>query len=106
MEIILSGVGFRTSEPLRVYAEQRIRSWLGHLEREVEMVSVQLATQRHGEGLRTRCRLLARPVGGECLVVEEANADVYEAIDGAPQLMARAFERNRRKRRRPARAGL
>ena len=106
MEIILSGVGFKTSEPLRAYAEQRVLSWLGHLEREVEMVSVQLATQRHGEGLRTRCRLLARPVGGEGLVVEEANADVYEAIDAAPQLMARALERNRRKRRRPARAGV
>ncbi len=106
MEIILSGVGFRTSEPLRAYAEQRILSWLGHLEREVEMVTIQLATQRHGEGLRTRCRLLARPVGGECLVVEEANTDVYEAIDGAPQRMARALDRTRRKRRRPAHAGV
>jgi ribosome-associated translation inhibitor RaiA len=105
MRIILSGVGFRTSAPLRAYAEQRILSWIGHLEREIDIVTVQLASQRHGGGLRTQCRLLARTVGGECLVVEETSADVYEAIDGAPQRVARALDRARRKRRRPAHAG-
>jgi ribosome-associated translation inhibitor RaiA len=99
-------VGFKTSEPLRAYAEQRVLSWLGHLEREIEIVTVQLASERRGEGLRTQCRLLARPVGGECLVVEETSADVYEAIDGAPQRMATALELARRKRRRPAHAGV
>ena len=106
MEIILSGVGFRTSEPLRAYAEQRVLSWLGHLEREIEIVTVQLASERHGEGLRTKCRLLARPVAGECLVVEETSADVYEAIDGAPERMARALKLATRKRRGPALAGV
>lgn len=106
MEIILSGVGFRTSEPLRAYAEQRVLSWLGHLEREIEIVTVQLASERRGEGLSTKCRLLARPVGGERLVVEETSADVYEAIDGAPQRMARALDRATQNRRRPAHAGV
>ena len=106
MEIILSGVGFKTSEPLRAYAEQRVLSWLGHLEREIDIVTVQLASESHEEGLRTQCRLLARPVGGECLVVEETSADVYEAIDGAPERMARALELARQKRRRPALAGV
>ena len=106
MEIILSGVGFRTSEPLRAYAEQRILSWLGHLEHEIEIVTLQLASGRRSEGLTTRCRLLARPVGGEPLVVEEESDDVYEAIDGAPQRMARALDRARRTRRRPAHAGV
>ena len=53
----------------------------------------------------TRCRLLARPVAGASLavdlVVEETSADLYEAIDRAPERMARAFEPATRKRRRP-----
>ncbi len=106
MRIILSGVGFKTSEPLRAYAEQRVLSWLGHLESELEVVTVQLASESHEEGRRTRCRLLARSVAGarlvaEDLVVEETSADVYEAIDRAPERMARAFEMATRKRRRP-----
>jgi len=106
MRVILSGAGFRTSEPLRVYAEQRVRSWIGHLERSLDVVTVQLATESHPEGQRTRCRLLARPVAGpilvvEDLVIEETSADVYEALDRAPERMARAFELATRKRRRP-----
>jgi len=106
MEIILSGVGFKTSGPLRAYAEQRVLSWLGHLEREIEMVTVQLTSESDGDGLRTQCRLLARPVGGECLVVEETSADVYEAIDGVPERMATALTLARRTRWRPAQAGV
>jgi ribosomal subunit interface protein len=106
MEIILSGVGFKTSEPLRAYAEQRVLSWLGHLDNEIEIVTVQLANASNDEGLHTQCRLLARPVGGERLVVEETSADVYEAIDGAPERMAKALQLAMRKRRRPAHAGV
>jgi len=106
MRIILSGVGFKTSEPLRAYAEQRVLSWLGHLERELEVVTVHLASESHEEGQRTRCRLLARSRAGARLVVEETSADVYEAIDGAPERMARALRLAAGKRRRPARAGV
>jgi ribosome-associated translation inhibitor RaiA len=106
MRIILSGVGFKTSGPLRAYAEQRVLSWLGHLERELEVVTVQLASDGHEEGWRTRCRLLTRSVAGASLVVEEASADVYEAIDHALERMARALELAMRKRRRPAHAGV
>jgi len=105
MRVILSGVGFKTSKPLRVYAEHRVLSWLGHFERRLDVVTVQLATEDHPEGRRVRCRLLARPAAEARLVVdlvvEETSADVYEVIDRAPERMARAFERATRKRRRP-----
>jgi ribosome-associated translation inhibitor RaiA len=110
MKIILSGVGFKTSEPLRVYAEHRVVFWLGPLEHRLDVVTVQLANEDHPEGRRSRCRLLARPVAGPRfsvdLVVEEASTDVYEAIDRAPESMARAFELATRKRRRPVQAGV
>lgn len=106
MRIILSGVGFKMSEPLRAYAEHRVLSWLGHLDRELEVVAVQLVSEGHQGGRRTQCRLLARPVGEESLVVEETSADVYEAIDGAPERMARTLRRSRHSRRRPAPAGV
>jgi len=104
MRIILSGVGFKTNEPLRAYAKHRVLSWLGHLERELEVVTFHLASDSYGEDQRTRCRLLARSVAGATLAIEETSADVYEAIDGAPERMARALNRATRKRRRPARA--
>lgn len=104
MQIILSGVGFKTSEPLRIYAEHRVRSWLGHLERKLEVVTVLVATEDRGGSRRTRCRLLARPAaeaGFEVdLVVEETSSDVYEAIDLAPERMARVFEQATKKRKR------
>jgi ribosomal subunit interface protein len=105
MQIILSGVGFKTNEALRTYAEQRVMSWLGHLEREVEIVTVQLVSESQEEGLRTQCRLMARPVGGERLVVQETSADVYEAIDGAPERIAKALEIAVQRRRHHAHAG-
>jgi ribosome-associated translation inhibitor RaiA len=105
MRVILSGVAFKTSQPLRVYAEHRVRSWLGHLERKLDVVTLQLVTEDHPEGRRVRCRLLARPAAEAGLVVdlvlEETSADVYEAIDGAPERMAGVFERAARKGRRP-----
>ena len=105
MRIILSGVEFKTSEPVRVYAEHCVLSWLGHLEHRLDVVTVQLAKVDHPEGRRVRCRLLARPVARASLVVdlvvEETSADLYEAIDRAPERMARAFELATRKRRRP-----
>jgi ribosome-associated translation inhibitor RaiA len=109
VRISLTGVGFKTSQPLRVYAEHRVLSWLGHLERNLDVVTVQLVSEDGPDGRRTRCRLLARPVRGANLavdlVVEETSADLYEAIDRAPERMARVFELATRKQRRrvPAR---
>jgi ribosome-associated translation inhibitor RaiA len=104
LRIILTGVEFKTSEPLRAYAKQRVLSWLGHLERRLDLVTVQLAKEPQPEGQRTRCRLLARPVAGASLavdlVVEETSADLYEAIDRAPERMARALELATQKRTR------
>ena len=62
MRIILSGVAFKTSMPLRVYAEHRIQSWLGHLGGRLDLVTLQLVSEGHPEDRRVRCRLLARPV--------------------------------------------
>jgi ribosome-associated translation inhibitor RaiA len=108
LRIILTGVEFKTSKPLRVYAERRVLSWLGHLERQLDIVTVQLAKERGAEGRRTRCRLLARPAHGASpvvdLIVEEASADVYDAIDRAPERMAMAFDLATR--RRPVRAAV
>jgi ribosome-associated translation inhibitor RaiA len=110
MRTILSGVAFKMSEPLRVYAEHRVQSWLGHLERRLDVVTVKLSNEDGPEGRRTRCRLLARPVRGAGLavdlVVEETSTDIYEAIDRAPERMASAFELATRKRRRPVQAGV
>jgi ribosome-associated translation inhibitor RaiA len=93
MKIALSGVGFKTSEPLREFARQRVLSSLGHLDDTLEIVAVQLASEGHGDDRQRHCRLMARPGGGECLVVEEASADVHDAIDGALERMARGLER-------------
>lgn len=98
--------GFQDERASREYAEHRVLSWLGHLEREIEVVAVQLASEGHEGDRQTQCRLLARRVGEKSLVVEATSADVYEAIDGAPERMARALERAAGNRRRPASAAV
>jgi ribosome-associated translation inhibitor RaiA len=105
MKIAMSGVGFKTSEPLRSFTRQRVLSSLGHLGGTLEIVAVQLASEGHGDDRRRHCRLLARPGGGESLVVEEASADVREAINGALERMARGLERSQRTDSRATAAG-
>jgi ribosome-associated translation inhibitor RaiA len=80
--------GFAGDQALKTYAEQRIRSWIGHFERDLELVTVCLANEGDRDGFHARCRMMARPVPWANVVVEETNVDPYAAIDRSARRLA------------------
>jgi ribosome-associated translation inhibitor RaiA len=92
MWVDLRGSGFEGNEPLKTYAEQRLRSALGPLERGLGMVTVCLA-RPDGTGVqRTQCRMLVRAMPWADVVVQEGAPDVYAAIDRSAERLAHAVE--------------
>ena len=90
--------GVAGDQALKTYAEHRIRSWIGHLERDLEVVTLWLANERRRGGLRARCRMTARPVPWADVVVEETGVDPYAAIDRAAERLADLVALARRER--------
>lgn len=101
MWVDLRGSGFEGNEPLRTYAEQRLRSSLGPLERGLDVVTVCLARHDGPDGRHTRCRMLVRAFPWAEVVVQEAAPDSYAAIDGAAERLTHAIELATRQRGRP-----
>ena len=67
--------GVAGDQAIKTYAELRIRSWIGHLERALEVVTVSLENKGDRVGLHARCRMMARPVPWANVVVEETYPD-------------------------------
>ena len=86
MRIDLHGVA--GDQPLKTYAEQRIRSWIGHLERDLGVVTVCLANVSGRGGFHARCRIVSRPVPWANVIVEEMDVDPYTAIDRSAERLA------------------
>jgi ribosome-associated translation inhibitor RaiA len=80
--------GVTGDQALKTYVEQRIRFWIGHLERDLEVVTVCLAVEGSRVGPHTRCRMIARPVRWADVVVEETDTDPYAAIDRSAERLA------------------
>lgn len=77
-------------EGLREYVDGRLWSWIGHLERDLDVVTVCLS--RHGTGGRSRCRMVTRPVPWTDIAVEEADVDPYAAIDRSTERLTKHLE--------------
>jgi ribosome-associated translation inhibitor RaiA len=92
MWVDLRGSGFEGNEPLRTYAEQRLRSWLGPLERGLDVVTVCLARHDGPDGRHTQCRMLVRAMPWADVVVQEAAPDIYAAIDRTAERLAHAIQ--------------
>ncbi len=92
MWVDLRGSGFEGNEPLRTYAEQRLRSSLGPLERGLDAVTVCLARHDGPGGRHTRCRMLVRAMPWADVVVQEAAPDLDAAIDRAAERLTHAIE--------------
>ena len=80
--------GVAGDKALKAYAEQRIRSWIWHFARDLELVTVRLAKEGDHGGVYARCRMTARPVPWANVVVEETDVDPYTAIDRSAERLA------------------
>jgi hypothetical protein len=73
---------------LRIYAEQRLLSWIGDVGRAVPAVTVCLDRWTEGGKPRVRCRMVARPLRWATVAVAKTDADPYAAIDSCAELLA------------------
>lgn len=78
------------NDPVRLYVQQRVVSCLGHWERIIEGVTVCVSTLP--EPRQHRCRMLVRLLPWANLAVQEADRDLYAAVDRAADRLARAIE--------------
>jgi ribosome-associated translation inhibitor RaiA len=76
------------------YAERRLRLALGRFGRSVRAVSVGVDNlTRPGGGVEKICRVVVRLAGRGTVRVEEADPDLYAAIDHAAARVDRAVSR-------------
>ena len=80
--------GLAADDALAKYAEQRILSWIGYLERGLTSMTVCFANETGRGGPQTRCRVVARPVRWATVVAEETDVDPYAAVDRSVERLA------------------
>lgn len=77
---------------LRAYAERRLSSWIGPLERDLPTVTVCLATVSAEGVARTRCRMVTRALPWSDVAVEETDVDRFAAIDRCAERLSGYLE--------------
>jgi ribosomal subunit interface protein len=94
MRLSLRSPGVDTSEALRAHLERRVRFALGRFGSRVRWVAATFADQNGPRGgVDKVCRIVADVRGAARVVVEDADPDLYAAIDGAAGRLGRAVAR-------------
>ena len=94
MRIDIQSQGFTLTPALRAHAERRLRFALGATRPEVLRVVVRLSDDngpRGGEAMR--CRVRVAVAGVPDIVIEDAESDLYVAIDRAADRAGRTLVR-------------
>ncbi len=105
MHIDIQSRGFTLTPALRAHVERRLRLALGATRPEVLRVSVRLSDDngpRGGEDMR--CRLRVAIAGVPDIVIEDAESDLYVAIDRAADRAGRTLVRRLTRRSEQRRA--
>ncbi|MFN8092532.1 MAG: HPF/RaiA family ribosome-associated protein [Vicinamibacteria bacterium] len=106
MRVTLRTRGLAPSGAISSHVERRLRFAAGRFESRLESVRVRLADTNGPRGGEDKsCRLRARVAGAGEVVVEDADADLYVAIDRAAVRFGRAVARAVERSREPAAAG-
>ncbi|HEX9171762.1 MAG TPA: HPF/RaiA family ribosome-associated protein [Telluria sp.] len=94
MRIVIQADGFVLTEALRAYAEQRVATALGWAGRRMRKLAVSLSDINGPRGgIDKRCKIQLRLDGGQEVVIEDTEADLYVAIDRAAERADRALVR-------------
>ena len=100
MHVIIHSQGFVPFDGLGEYIRQRLAYGLGRIARRVGDVVVQLTDghrARHGNAMHCQIRIRLEPAME--VVVEEAQPDMYAAIEHAAARVVRAVSRSLRRSR-------
>lgn len=94
MRIDIQTSGFILTDGLREYAKRRLQfalSWANHDVRKIAMRLSDINGPRGGSD--KRCQILVRLSGGQDVVIEDTEADLYIAVDRAADRTGHAVAR-------------
>jgi len=100
MRLSVRTLGMETTDAIRDHVERRVRFAVGRFGDRLEEVSVRLGDANGPRGGTDKtCRLVATLGGTGQVVVEDADADLYVAVDRATSRLGRAVGRAVERRR-------
>ena len=95
MRVDIRGQGFSVSEALRAHVERRLHFALGRFGGRVRQATVRLSDLNGPRGgVDKACRIAVRLPAWPDLVVEDADGDLYVAIDRAAERAGRSVGRH------------
>ena len=99
MRLFVRSNNVALTDPIRTYVDRRVRMVLGRFGPKIAWVSVRISDVNGPRGgVDKLCRIEARFWGSLPVVVEDAAADLRQAIDRSIQRMGRAAARAAAKR--------
>jgi ribosomal subunit interface protein len=94
MRMIIHTSGFDITDALRSYTEQRLRTALGWANYQIRKLAVSLSDINGPRGgIDKVCKLQVQLANGREIIIEDAEADLYAAIDRAAERADRAIVR-------------
>ena len=96
-QMVIKGKNIDVTEPLREYVEKK----LGRLDRYLDKITattVELSTEPHKSDSQRQVVQVTMQVNGQILRAENADADMYAAIDGVVEKLEHSVERYKSKR--------
>ena len=94
MRIAIQASGFVITDALRMYTEQRVATALGWAGEHMRKLAVSLSDINGPRGgIDKRCKIQVQLSGGQDVVIEDTQADLYAAIDRAADRADRAVVR-------------
>jgi putative sigma-54 modulation protein len=100
MRIDIQARGFELTQGLREHAERRLQLALGWADKGMRSVSVRLSDVNGPRGGNDkRCQIKIPLVGGADVVIDDAQTDLYVAIDRAAERTGGALARRLGRRR-------
>ena len=100
MRIVIQASGFVLTEALKTYTEQRLMATLGWAGEHMRKLAVSLSDINGPRGgIDKRCKIQVQLGGGQEVVIEDTEADLYVAIDRAADRADRAVVRRVEKMR-------
>jgi ribosomal subunit interface protein len=100
MRLSVRTLGMEATDAIRDHVERRVRFAVGRFGHRLEEVSVRLGDANGPRGGTDKtCRVVATLGGTGQVVVEDADADLYVAVDRATNRLGRAVARAVERRR-------
>jgi putative sigma-54 modulation protein len=96
-QMVVKGKNIEVTEPLHDYVEKKLGKLDKHLDK-ITATTVELSTEPHKSNSQRQVVQVTMQVNGQILRAENADADMYAAVDGVVEKLERSMERYKSKR--------